>query len=49
MRDVSLPILSRTSIWPDGKETKVVVQQTASEAIANMRHMSNNVDEVKSS
>ena len=33
----------------DGKETKVIVQQTAREATALMQLMANNVDEVKGS
>jgi hypothetical protein len=37
------------SIPTDGKETKVIVQQTAREATAIMQLMATNVDEVKRS
>jgi hypothetical protein len=34
---------------PDGKETKVIVQQTARDTTAIMQLMANDVDEVKRS
>jgi hypothetical protein len=48
MRHIFLSIPSGTFIWPDGKDTKAMVQQTAKEATAIMQLMATNASEVMS-
>ena len=48
MRPIFFLIPSQVSIWPDGKETKALVQQTTRETNAIMQLMANNATEVMS-